>query len=74
MGVPSVSVNLLTDGVAPTYSLATISGYEVVVVALALVALGVMVGSALLGVVRRFRRGVVDDEEPGRRSPSDPRT
>ncbi len=52
--------------------LATISGYEVFVVALALVALAVMVGSALLGVAARFRRGIVDENEPGHRSPSDP--
>lgn len=65
------SVTCFVDDSEPACALlATISGYEVFVVALALVALAVMVGSALLGVVARFRRGFVDDE-PQRPSPSD---
>lgn len=49
--------------------LVTISGYEVLVVALATVALAIMVCSALAGVVVRFRRGPVDGESERRHSP-----
>ncbi len=45
--------------------LAAISGYEVPIVVLAVVALVVLVGSALLGVYTRLVRGPV--ERPARR-------
>lgn len=57
--------------------LSVISGYEVAVVALALVALAVMVGSAVLGILTRlFRPAPPPDERRGlrrRRSPRRPR-
>lgn len=46
--------------------IATISGYEVFVVILAVAALVVLVGSALLGIWARLVRGV-PDEPPARR-------
>lgn len=59
-----------------TRLLSTVSGYEVLVVALATVGLVVLVISALLGVLNRLVRGHVEEPEPvrrrrwGRRSPS----
>jgi hypothetical protein len=48
--------------------IATISGYEVFVVILAVAALVVLVGSALLGIWVRLVRGVPDEPpERGRR-------
>ena len=47
--------------------LSTISGYEVLVVALAVVALVVLGVSAILGVLTRLVRGVPDEPVPPRR-------
>lgn len=50
----------------PSPVIATISGYEVFVVVLAVAALVVLVGSAVLGIWVRLVRGVTD-EPPDRR-------
>lgn len=50
--------------------MASISGYEVPVVALALLALGLMAASAAAGILTRLRRGRVRDVHQGR-SPAD---
>ena len=46
---------------------AVVSGYEIAVVALALVALVVIIGSSLLGIAARFLRRVPAAQQPGRR-------
>jgi hypothetical protein len=43
--------------------LATLSGTELIVVVLALAALAVIVGSAVLGILTRLRRGLTGEPE-----------
>lgn len=55
--------------VSPFPLFAAISGYEVPIVALAVVALTVIIGSALVGTVTRLSRGRVGRTGRRRRSP-----
>jgi hypothetical protein len=58
----------------PVLQVAAVSGYEVPIVAMAVIALVLIVGSSIAGILTRLRRGRVPssgDQRPGRhgRSP-----
>ena len=64
---PRVSPQVLATGELSVWFVATISGYEIIVVALAVVALVVLGVTAILGVLTRLVRGVPDEPPPTRR-------